>query len=43
MTPLVDAHLNVSKGSHLLWNFPQALHTAEHVAAPQHDAPNVIS
>ena len=27
----------------LLWNFPQALHTAEHVAAPQHEAPKVTS
>jgi hypothetical protein len=27
----------------LLWNLPQALHTAEQVAAPQHEAPKVIS
>lgn len=27
----------------LLWNFPQALHTAEQVAAPQHEAANVTS
>ena len=29
--------------TNLLWNFPHALHTAEQVAAPQHDAPNVTS
>ena len=28
---------------YLLWNLPQALHTAEQVAAPQHDAPSVIN
>lgn len=27
----------------LLRKFPQALHTAEHVAAPQHEAANVAS
>lgn len=28
---------------YLLLNFPQALHSAEHVAAPQQEAPIVIS
>lgn len=27
----------------LFWHLPQALHTAEHVAAPQHDAANVAT
>jgi hypothetical protein len=29
--------------SHLFWNLPHALHTAEQVAAPQHEPPRVIS
>lgn len=29
--------------TYLLWNFPHALHTAEHVAAPQHEAAKVTS
>lgn len=28
---------------HLFWNFPQALHTAEQVAAPQHEVATVTS
>ena len=34
---------NGAKDIYLLWNFPQDLHTAEQVAAPQHEAPKVIS
>jgi len=28
----------LSRSTHLLWNLPQALQSAVHVAAPQHDA-----
>lgn len=28
---------------YLLWNFPQERQTAEQVAAPQHEAPKVVS
>ena len=34
---------NGLRDKYLLWNFAQELHTAEQVAAPQHEAPKVIS